>query len=276
MAKSFLIADSGGTSTDWCLVNSEGKRTYFSSESYHYSNFNPEYFERMSQFWNEKNLNSDLEVHFYGAGCSMEQNQIIIKNHFKDLGFETIQVENDLLGACRGLLKQEAGLLGILGTGSALAEYDENESIQIYGGLGYLIGDEGSGYFFGKILMHALLNRNLSTELTAFLFNVLGDEHAIMQYMYGAEGKKWIGELAGRVGNSDEFQSFHRSNIQAFLKVHLSQIKKNYSEISFVGSYAFHQQEILIEELKSYNLILKRIAQKPIEEIVDFTVEKWS
>lgn len=275
MSKSFLIADSGGTSTDWCLVNSEGKRIYFSSESYHYSNFSPTFFERMNQFWKSKELDSNLEIHFYGAGCSMEQNQHIISKHFHDLGFRTIQVENDLLGACRGLLKQQAGLLGILGTGSALAEYNQDESIQIYGGLGYLIGDEGSGYFFGKTLMHALLNQNLSSELTAYLFNVLGDEHAIMQYMYGTEGKKWIGELAGRVGNSDEIQTFHRDNIRSFLKIHLSQIKRSYSEISFVGSYAFHQQEILIQELKSYQLKLKRIAQKPIEEIVDFTVEKY-
>ena len=275
MRKAFLIADSGGTSTDWCLVNSDGERNYFSSESYHYSNFSPEYFERMNQFWKEKELSSDLEIHFYGAGCSMEQNQIIIRNHFKDLGFTKINVENDLLGACRGLLKQEAGLLGILGTGSALAEYGKDESIQIYGGLGYLIGDEGSGYFFGKTLMHALLNRNLSAELTAHLHQVLGDEHAIMQHMYGTEGKKWIGELAGRVGNSDEIKAVHRDNIRSFLKIHLAQIKRQYSEISFVGSYAFHQQEILIQELKSYNLKLKRIAQKPIEEIVDFTVEKY-
>lgn len=275
MSKSFLIADSGGTSTDWCLVNSEGERNYFSSESYHYSNFNPKYFERMNQFWKEKELDSNLEIHFYGTGCSMEQNQVIIRNHFKDLGFETIHIENDLLGACRGLLKQEAGLLGILGTGSALAEYNQDESIQIYGGLGYLIGDEGSGYFFGKTLMHALLNQNLSSGLTAYLYEILGDEQAIMQYMYGAEGKKWIGELAGRVGNSDEIQTFHRDNIRSFLKIHLSQIKRSYSEISFVGSYAFHQQEILIQELKSYQLKLKRIAQKPIEEIVDFTVEKY-
>lgn len=275
MRKAFLIADSGGTSTDWCLVNSDGERNYFSSESYHYSNFSPEYFERMNQFWKEKELSSDLEIHFYGAGCSMEQNQIIIRNHFKDLGFTKINVENDLLGACRGLLKQEAGLLGILGTGSALAEYGKDESIQIYGGLGYLIGDEGSGYFFGKTLMHALLNRNLSAELTAHLHQVLGDEHAIMQHMYGTEGKKWIGELAGRVGNSDEIKAVHRDNIRSFLKIHLAQIKRQYSEISFVGSYAFHQQEILIQELKSYKLKLKRIAQKPIEEIVDFTVEKY-
>lgn len=275
MSKSFLIADSGGTSTDWCLVNSEGERNYFSSESYHYSNFNPKYFERMNQFWKDKELDLNLEIHFYGTGCSMEQNQVIIRNHFKDLGFETIHIENDLLGACRGLLKQEVGLLGILGTGSALAEYNQDESIQIYGGLGYLIGDEGSGYFFGKTLMHALLNQNLSSGLTAYLYEILGDEQAIMQYMYGAEGKKWIGELAGRVGNSDEIQTFHRDNIRSFLKIHLSQIKRSYSEISFVGSYAFHQQEILIQELKSYQLKLKRIAQKPIEEIVDFTVEKY-
>ena len=179
MGKSFLIADSGGTSTDWCFVNTKGERNYFTSESYHYSNFNSDFFERMTQFWKSKEWSSELEIHFYGAGCSLEQNQRIIGDHFKELGFKTVQVENDLLGACRGLLKQEAGLLGILGTGSALAEYDKHESIQIYGGLGYLIGDEGSGYYFGKTLTHALLNQTLSPSLTKHLHSVLGDQHAI-------------------------------------------------------------------------------------------------
>lgn len=275
MKKSLLIADSGGTSTDWCFVNADGERTYFSSESYHYSNFNEAYFERMNQFWKEKDLNLDTEIHFYGAGCSLEQNQRIIQKHFNDLGFLKIQVENDLLGACRGLLRQASGLLGILGTGSALAEYNKDESIQIYGGFGYLIGDEGSGFYFGKSLIHALLNKELSTELSLHLHSILGDEHAILQHIYGADGKKWIGELAGLVGNSDEIQALHRENIRLFLKLHLSQVKQKYTEISFVGSYAFHQREILVEELKHYDLTLSKIAQKPIEEIVDFTLEKY-
>ena len=67
----------------------------------------------------------------------------------------------------------------------------------------------------------------------------------------------------------------HRENIRLFLQVHLSQIKQKYTEISFVGSYAFHQKEILIQELKPYDLTLRKIAQKPIEEMVDFTIEKF-
>jgi glucosamine kinase len=275
MKKSLLIADSGGTTTDWCFINTNGERTYFSSESYHYANFNNAFFDRMNQFWKEKDFNADTEIHFYGAGCSLEQNQRIIANHFKDLGFQNILVENDLLGACRGLLRQASGLLGILGTGSALAEYDKDESIQIYGGFGYLIGDEGSGFYFGKLLIHNLLNKKLSIELSLHLHSILGDEHGILEHIYGANGKKWIGELAALVGNSDEIQTLHRENIRLFLKLHLSQIKKKYTEISFVGSYAFHQKDILIEELKQYNLTLRKIAQKPIEEIVDFTVERY-
>ncbi|MDD2982397.1 MAG: hypothetical protein PHQ74_03330 [Crocinitomicaceae bacterium] len=275
MKKSFLIADSGGTSTDWCFVNTEGERTYFCSESYHYSNFNEAFFARMNQFWKEKQFSLDTEIHFYGAGCSLEQNQRIIEKHFKDLGFQKIQVENDLLGACRGLLRQASGLLGILGTGSALAEYDQNESIQIYGGFGYLIGDEGSGFYFGKSLIHSLLNKTLNAELSLYLHSILGDEHAILQHVYGVEGKKWIGELARRVGHSEKIQQMHRENIRLFLQVHLSQIKQKYTEISFVGSYAFHQKEILIQELKPYDLTLRKIAQKPIEEMVDFTIEKF-
>ncbi len=275
MKKSFLIADSGGTSTDWCWVDSEGKRNYFSSESYHYANFNAAFFNRMNQFWKDKALPSDVEIHFYGAGCSMEQNQIIIRNHFKDLGFSNIHIENDLLGACRGLLRQASGLLGILGTGSALAEYDKDESIQIYGGLGYLIGDEGSGFYFGKSLIHNLLNKKLSAELSLQLHSILGDEHAILQYIYGAEGKKWIGELAGRVGQSAEIQEMHRENIRLYLQLHLPQIKQKYTEIAFVGSYAHHQREIIVKELTPYGLTVSKIVQKPIQEMVDFTIEKF-
>ena len=50
MRNLFLVADSGGTQTDWCFVSETGVREYFTTKSFHPSNWNEDFFKELENF----------------------------------------------------------------------------------------------------------------------------------------------------------------------------------------------------------------------------------
>lgn len=273
MKRKLLVGDSGGTGTDWCLVDENGRREYFSGDSYHPSRFSEAFFESMRAFWESKQLDPETEIHFYGAGCSVKHNQDAIRKHFNELGFTRVFADSDLLGTCRGLLGDAPGLAAILGTGSVLAAYDGKQVTKIHGGFGYLIGDEGSGYAFGRKLIHAYLNGDLSPGFTAELFPVLGDRSAVLKSVYGPDGKQWIGRLSLVCGANAETERMHRENISEFVGLYLDKSVSRSESICLSGSYAFHNLKILSSVLQEKGLQIQKCVAKPIETITDYAMK---
>ena len=268
--KSVLIADSGGTKTDWCLI-SPNHYYFFSTESYHPNTLSsPSKFELLV-FWKDLTRKLAITCHFYGAGCSTEENQTKIKNHFtKDTNFIQLKVASDLIAAGIALLGNKEGYVGILGTGSVLTYYNKSQITEIIGGFGYLLGDEGSGYYFGKLVLQKYLKNELSKALTSLFETQYGNRYHILKNCYSPEGKAFI---SGMQINSDseiiqrEINLIHKENIDLFLTTYLPKEPVN-KEISFVGSYAFYQKEILKTALEKLGWELVKVIQKPIEELV--------
>lgn len=227
----------------------------------------------MKSFFREMELDPSTVLHFYGAGCAQPHNRKVLEDHFREAGFLQVYVDSDLLGACRGLLGETPGLAGILGTGSVLAAYDGKEVVDIYGGFGYLIGDEGSGYAFGRQLIHAYLNGTLPQALTARMSAQLGDRAAVLKEVYGQAGKAWIGKLASEWGAETELQDLHRANIAAFVDLYLDKVSGDFESVCFAGSYAFHNSKILASVLAQSGWKMAQVVQKPIALITDYTIK---
>lgn len=268
MSKVTLIGDSGGTGTDWCLVNAYGEKEYFSTESYHPVHFSPEFFHRMELFWKKKNLDVATTVYFFGTACSLPHNKELVQQHFQSLGLTNITVDSDLKGACLASCGNTPGVVGIMGTGSVLATYDGNEVVDFFGGFGYLIGDEGSGYAFGRLLLHRYLNRDLSEKLMTEIDILLGGKKEIMRSIYAADGKRWISGLAMRLVPTDEVVAIHNENINLFLDFYLEKIKDSTKKISIVGTYGFKNKILIENSLIERGWTLSRCIEKPIELIV--------
>src|SRR5579875_1611071 len=101
-----LIADSGSTKTDWCLIDSTGTNTFFTTEG-----INPYYAENSHIIQLIRNGipaemdSSKIEaVHFYGAGCQEDNTELmeeILRSVF--INSVSITANVDLLAAARGL-----------------------------------------------------------------------------------------------------------------------------------------------------------------------------
>ena len=163
-----LIADSGSSKTEWGLIVNKNDIRNFQS-----TGLNP-YFINSSEIENElkKNLlpfvNEDkiTKLFFYGSGCGNLQKKDIVREPLEKIfRLADVEVENDILGAARSLLKNNRGIVCILGTGSNSCLYDGNSIIQNINSLGYIFGDEGSGAFIGKNLITSYLRDELPTEI---------------------------------------------------------------------------------------------------------------
>lgn len=269
MRKPLLIADSGGSKTDWCRISPDGNLNFFTTRSYHPVYWNALFFEEERKFWKEAMHNSGEDLIFYGAGCLRETTALKLRKEFLKMGFENVQVYSDVHAAGKALLGEESGTIAILGTGSVVATFNMGQLDSIYGGLGHVLGDEGSGYFFGKLLLTKLLNGEFG-ELDSKLFNLLGDRSTIMSEVYGENGKEYIASLAKRSAewNLDELNTVHAENFRAFLK--LIKNKGLVPEISVSGSYAYHVQDVLKQTLKEEGWELGKVLERPIHAIAEY------
>lgn len=262
MEVKYLIADSGGSSTTWALVSGNNEVRFVQTGSLHpkYAFSDSGVLEELRQF---KGLNAPL--YFYGAGCSSEKVQNEMKAFLKKVGFAKAEVYPDTLAACRALYGNEAGWVGILGTGSILVRYDGSEIIQRLGGYGSLIGDEGSGFYFGKLLVRYLLEVPEWENSWVELFE---SKETLLGKLASADAQKWISGLAFQTAHLN-FDFLHRGNAELFRDMYCSKIS-NLTEIAFIGTYGFEQREIFSETFQKQEIRLKKCLSNPIVDLLNY------
>ncbi len=275
MGQSFLIADSGGTQTDWCYVDPFGARKHFTTSSFHPKQWDEQFMHDYTNYWEKHAEYKSSKVVFYGAGCSSDKNKIRLKEIFLSWGFETIEILSDIEGACHAALGNNIGVVAILGTGSVVCQYDGKNITQMNGGFGYLLGDEGSGYHFGKLVLQKLLNNEFSKDLTIQLTNFLGDRNAIISTVYGESGKQFIGTIASKLSelnHLDEIVSLHEENLICFFRRYVEILLDESLTVSIIGRYGFYQSDLIKNIFIKKGWTLNKMIDSPIELITDYVL----
>lgn len=104
-------------------------------------------------------------IYFYGAGCK-GMAQIMMQELLNHCFItEKIEVHSDLLAAARSSCNGKEGIVCILGTGSHSCLSDGHVITHERPSLGYLLGDEGSGNFYGKLLLQAYFYKMMNSSL---------------------------------------------------------------------------------------------------------------
>ena len=150
-----LIADSGSTKTNWCLLKDNGERVYFDTEGYNPYFVDTAYVRRslVASLPGDVHERPVRHIHFYGAGC-FEDKADIIRAALQSLFPQAeISVELDLLASAQAVLGDEPGFVAILGTGTNSCLYDGRKIVSNIDSLGYILGDEGSGFSIGRKLL---------------------------------------------------------------------------------------------------------------------------
>ena len=267
MMKNVLIAESGGTKTDWCLIQNGQVSQRVTSFSLHPSNWSATFFERLESFLNRTFPAFENTIMLYSSGCHSKVNRGKLSCELKKMGFEA-HVQSDLMAAGISTLKKRSGNVAILGTGSVLFTFQKGEVDAIVGGLGYEIGDEGSGYYFGKLLLEKWKSGSLSSEN----MEIVNAELNLSELEINrGEEKMILASFSEKLKDFKvEFSDLHAENFSIFCKTHL--IDMNVDELNVVGSYGFHHQKLLERILSDFHVKLGKVVERPIEEFIEQTV----
>jgi len=106
------------------------------------------------------------QIYVFAAGASSperkEELAASLKVFFKH---SRITVENDLYGAAKAACFNNKGIVGILGSGANCAFFDGQALEDNNFGLGFILGDEGSANYLGKIILKNFLQEKLPLDL---------------------------------------------------------------------------------------------------------------
>jgi glucosamine kinase len=268
-----LIADSGGSKTDWRLIRKNGTIDQANSPG-----FNP-YYQPIEDL--KKNVHDVLlpkmdservmKIFFYGAGVSSLKNQLTIKSAFLEFFPEAqIEIGWDLLAAARALCGHEPGIACIMGTGSNSCLYDGNKITDNVANLGWILADEGSGANIGRKFLVDYL-RKLQPEKLAAQFHQrfpLSREEFLEKVYQQEKPSAFLATFAKFIFQHlddpycykliyNSFSEFYENNVMKYenfqnLKVH------------FTGSIAFYFSDILRQVANDKGITVKNILEGPI------------
>lgn len=270
-----LIADSGSTSTDWRFVDEHGKIEQFKTKGinpFHDSQ------ENITQLLlNDLPTFNPSRVYFYGAGCTNNEVQDIIRKVFKHAYKDAqIEVNSDILAAARALCNREAGIVCILGTGANACYYDGDKIHGQVPALGYILGDEGSGTWLGKRLIHDYFGKSMDSDCRK-LFEQFGNSSKdyIIEQVYGSEKPAaFIASYTTLISENLNQPYFYQLVYDGF-KLFIDDVVKRHERhselpIHFAGSIAFVFGNILRQAMKDSGLYVKNIVQSPIAGLTLF------
>ncbi len=278
-----LLVDSGSTKSDWFLIDSDG--TFV--DSYKTRGFNP-YFHTSVFIMSEIEKNESIMgiaqqvnyIYYYGAGCSNDHFKNIVKQGLgKVFTKASIFVDHDLMAAIYATYEGKPCISCILGTGSNSAFYDGKVLATRNSGLGYILGDEGSGSYFGKKLLAAFLYGQLPEEVNAELEEEFGlDKASIVMNVYEKPNANvYLASFTRFIAKHQElpvFQEMIYNGMKEFLKIHVCGYPQ-YREVKthFIGSIAFYFQDHIRKAAADLGIEVGHIIKSPIQRLLEYHVK---
>jgi len=283
-----LIADSGSTKTDWRLIDDSGKEHQFSTIG-----FNP-FFQNSTVIAEElkKNLRpqinlicdsekNQLNVYFYGAGCSSPEKCEIVSTALKHVFPKSlIEVEHDLLAAARALCGTQEGIAAIMGTGSNSCYYDGSKIVDNVTSLGYILGDEGSGAYIGKHFIQDYLNKEIPENIAKQFRETynMTDEHILDAVYKQPMPSRFLASFSKFINlhrKEEYFINLVDHNFDQFFNKHICKYKNHRNiNMSCVGSVAYYYSDTLKNVAERKGVKLGKILESPIKDLTAYHISK--
>ena len=274
-----LIAESGSTKTDWCLIQDGHPDLRLQTDGLNPWIISVDKIEQIlvKELEPYFNFNQIDEFYFYGAGLGASSNCDKLNDLLSDL-FATAEIElnTDILGVARAAFVDEKGIACILGTGSNACLYDGKSIIFQVPSLGYLIGDEGSGSYLGKLLLKARFEQMLPATIQEKFekqYNI--DLPVALERIYRQpQPNIFLSGFCPFIAENINDPFIHSLVSKAFgdfFKSIVARIPQSHNHSLILGgSVAWYFREILIEVALSLDYSIKKIIQSPIEGLIEY------
>ena len=279
-----LVADSGSSKTDWLLAIPQQEAQQFRT-----AGLNP-------YFLSEKEIVKVLqdqggemitraaeitEIYFFGAGCSSPDRHEIVSNALSVIFPKAfISVDSDLLGSAYATCGHEKGLCCVLGTGSNISYFDGENIFEGKRGLGYVLGDEGSGTWFGKRLITDFLYGNMPEGIQRKFEHEyhLTREMVIKNVYQKPGGNSYLASFAkflSGIRGTAYAQSLLNEGLLEFIETNIKSYPHyNRYKCNFVGSIAYVFSDELNMLCKANGVRIGKVIRQPIHDLLNFILEK--
>ncbi len=273
-----LIIDSGSTKAECCLLYEGKKKTikikgispYFLSSDEMSDIFRKDLLPKIKNTLPQ-------EIYYYGTGCANIENKKAVKKALQSVFVKAkIFVENDLIGAARAACGNRKGIACILGTGSNSCYFDGKKIKKNSPGLGYVLGDEGSGAFLGKKVIQYYLYETFDEDLK-YIFDKKYQTNVaeILENVYKKPlpNRYLAGFALFLAENRGHFmiENIIEDGLNDFFFTHLCKYTESWSlPINFVGGVAFGFKDVVKELCSVYEFKLGRILKTPMQGLVEY------
>lgn len=280
---SILIADSGATKCEWCLINDNNRKQVVFTQGispYFLDALQVETIIRHELVPSLKNKPVDT-IYYYGTGCSNPANAALIKKAISTVFPNAkVEVNHDLTGAARSLCGDEKGIACILGTGSNSCYFNGRQVMKNSPGLGYVLGDEGSGAYLGKKVIQYFLYDTFDEELR-FRFDKMFHTNSVeilenvykkpLPNRYLARFTLFLADNRGHY----MVENIIEDGLNDFFFQHLCKYGESWKyPINFVGGVAFGFKDVVRELCETYEFELGTVLKNPMEGLVKYHKKK--
>ena len=278
MKRTILIADSGATKAEWCLLDKNKKKTIITQGISPYFLNTEQITDLLLKELKPKLKNIEVdEIYYYGTGCANPANAKSVKKAVsKVFAGAKVDVNHDLMAAARALCGRKKGVACILGTGSNSCYYDGKKIVKNSPGLGYVLGDEGSGAYLGRKVIQYYLYGTFDEELRGrFDLTYTTNAAEILENVYKkplpnrylAGFAKFLADNRGHY----MIENIIEDALNDFFFAHLCKYRETWTlPVSFAGSVAFGFQDVLQQLCNSYEFEIGKVMKNPIEGLVDY------
>ena len=273
-----LIADSGATKAEWCLLKGNGTKTFFTQ------GISPYFLdsEKIQQVLHTelkpflKKIEVD-EIFYYGTGCANPANAKMVKGAIEKVFPEAkVKVTHDLMGIARASCGNTKGVACILGTGSNSCYYNGRNIEKISPGLGYVLGDEGSGAYLGRKVLQYFLYNTFDEDLRArFDAKYVTTKHEILENVYKQPlANRYLASFALFLAENRGhymIENIIEDGLNDFFFTHICKFRESWTlPIHFVGGVAYGFRDVVQELCRTYEFEEGKILQKPMDGLVEY------
>ncbi|MEJ2881757.1 hypothetical protein [Pedobacter sp. GR22-6] len=191
--------------------------------------------------------------------------------------YSKITVKDDISGAAISACYNSPGIVGILGSGAHCAYFDGKNPEQNNFGLGYILGDEGSSNYLGKIVLKNFIQHKLPADLQKqFEAKYNLDRPQILERVYKKPmAQQFLSSFFDFFLENREHKYVKdtvNSAFDRYIKTYLlpTQEKHPGKEIHFVGLVAGSFQDELRQVARDNNLQIISITKEPIYNLLNY------
>lgn len=273
-----IIIESGATKSDWRLIGDDGKQI---SRKLHpgmnVSTMSPDVIKGiLSDALAEAGDVKGVSFYMYAAGVVTDAIRQDLKSFvLQKTGAGDFDLQNDLVGAARGVLGHDSGIAAIMGTGSNTCFYDGTKvSQKVYSG-GYVIGDDGSAATLGRLFLTDFIKNRIPSDVAGDFASKFDASYAgIVENVYrSASPSGYLGTLAPFIlshYDNPHIRKMVDGNFQRFIDLSLKQYDTDEYPVGIVGGFGYACRDIFEPLCEASGLKVKCFLREPIEGLIEY------